>query len=89
MGLFVFFLILSLILFVTSQPREVINEVWRDIEEYEEMKRTGFKSFPKESIKDDDLELGWFRLNILLDFLFFVVVVILFGFIGYFLSLAL
>jgi 4-hydroxybenzoate polyprenyltransferase len=80
MNYFVFFLVLSLILFIFSQPREVINEIWQDIEEYENMKRTGFKAFP------ESLDSGGG--SIFIDFLFFSIIVTVFGIIGYLLNLA-
>jgi 4-hydroxybenzoate polyprenyltransferase len=82
MNYFVFFLIFSFILFIFSQPREVINEIWRDIEEYEDMKRTGFKAFPESLDRSSDSG------SIFIDFLFISIIVIVFGIIGYLLGLA-
>jgi 4-hydroxybenzoate polyprenyltransferase len=82
MNYFVFFLVLSLILFIFSQPREVINEIWQDIEEYENMKRTGFKAFPESLNRNPDSG------SIFIDFLFFSIIVTVFGIIGYLLNLA-
>jgi len=80
MGYFLLFLFLSLVILICSQPREVLDEIWNDIEEYERMKRIGFKQL-KEETEHNNARKSKF------DLLFFVLVVCLFGSLGYLLGL--
>lgn len=84
MGYFLLFLFLSLVILICSQPREVLNEIWNDIEEYERTKRVGFKQIKEETEHNNARKS---KFIILFDLLFFVLVVCLFGSLGYLLGL--
>jgi hypothetical protein len=70
-------LILCFSVAVFSQSRETLKEIWRDIEEYEKMKKYGYKPFSPQ----EPCGLFYF------DLFYFAFLIVLFGCLGYLLAL--
>jgi len=77
---YIIFLILFFFVVVFSQSRETLKKIWHDIEQYEKMRRDGYKPFDQPEPMGAS-ELFYF------DLIYFFCVVGFFGCLGYLLGL--